>query len=503
MPVLQKGEPVTFDLGLFDPAGEQIVESPLVDGSTMQATITDPTTGESTPLTVEDAGRGAFTADFEPARDLVATTLVLTLDAALRGVDGVALTSEQRSIELELRPPQDFPRIEPSQLDLPTIVGDGAATGSFMVVGSDIADGCVWFEPLEAVLPDGSPTPVEITPGPATQESCLSVPQGTTQTIEVSIDPEQAALGRVSGDLKVNLSSSTSEDIQRVSLPIRATMDVVPDAGTARNVLIALLVVGLLFPLLMLHLLNRVAARFGPAPQLLRSKLYPVRVHNGSLTERPDEAPLTADYREFEPVKLGGTARQERELFVNGATLRAHASGWLAARRLTLLSGPFGSVRAGGSGVIAGADVDLRSFPKVTAHQVPLAVPGTWVFWPDRPVTDEALAASEPIDGQLLLFIRTGRDIGAGEDLLAKARVAVPLRLGDLTKMVTSSLATGGGDAPSEGPTVESGDAGWDTAPSPTVVPTGDAAGWGSGASEPVLPPTSPDPPESSGPERF
>lgn len=501
VPVLQKGEPVTFDLGLFDPAGEQIVDSPLVDGSTMQASITDPTTGESTPLSVEQVGRGSFAADFEPARDLVAGRLVLTLGATLRGLDGVALLSEQRSIELELRPPQDFPRIEPSQLDLPTIIGDGAATGTFTLVGSDIADGCVWFEPLEAMLPDGTPTPVEISPGPTTQESCLSVPQGTTEIIEVSIDPEQAALGRVSGDLQVNLSSSTSDDVQRVSLPIRATMDVAPDAGTARNVLIALLIIGLLFPLLVLHLLNRVAARFSPPPQLLGAKSFAVRIQNGSLTQRPEDPALSADYREFEPVKLGGTARQEREILVEGATLRAHASGWLAAHRLTLLSGPFGSVRAGSAGAIAGADVDLRAFPRVGAHQVPLAVPGTWVFWPDRPVTESTIAAGEPIDGQLLLFIRIGRDIEAGEQLLAKAKIAVPLRLSELVDVAGSMEHKALSTSPPEEPTIASGDAGWgDTDATPTeriTLPTDDEVGWDSGSSESSPPPTPSDPPDS------
>lgn len=436
-PVLQKGEPVTLRFGLFDPAGEQINDSPLVEGATMRATIADPTTGAVTALSVEQTSVGNFTADFEPPRDLAAGTLILTLDATLGGIEGVAMASEQRSIELELRPPQDFPRIEPTQLDLPTIIGDGAATGSFTVVGSEIADGCVWFEPLEAALPDGTATPIEITPGPATQESCLPVPLGTRRTVEVSIDPEQAALGRVSGELQVNLESSTSDDIQRLSLPIRATMDVVPDAGTARNVLIALLLAGLLFPLVVLHLLNHLGARFGPAPQLLRAKSFRVRVQNGSLAAHPDEPALSADYREFVPVKRDGTARQERDLFVDGATLRTHASGWRAARRFALLSGPFGSVRAGEAGVIAGGEVDLTSFARAVAHEVPLALPGTWIFWPDRPVSEHTITSSEPIDGQLLLFIRTGHDIHAGERLLATAQAAVPLRLAELERMAT------------------------------------------------------------------
>jgi len=281
-------------------------------------------------------------------------------------------------------------------------------------------------------------------------------------------------------------------------------MDVVPDAGTARNILIALLVVGFLFPLLVLHLLNHVAARFSPAPQLLRSKLMPVRVQNGSLTERPEEPPLSADYREFEPVELGGAARQERELFVKGARLCTHASGWLAARNLTLLSGPFGSVRAGSAGVLAGADLDLRSFPRVCAHQVPLALPGTWVFWPDQPVSEESLAASEPIDGQLLLFIRTGRDIEAGEQLLSKAKVAVPLRLGELTKMSLPASSKSDTSTPPGSPTIASGDAGWgDVDVSPAINSAIGAAGWDSGSSEPSTPANPSDPPESSAPEPY
>lgn len=507
VPVLQKGEPVTFEFGLFDPAGEQIADSPLVDGASLEATVTDPVTGESTSLTVEQAGRGVFKSDYAPARDTAASTQILTLDATLAGMDGVALTSKQRTIELDLRPPQDFPRIEPSRVDLPTIVGDGAASGSFRVVGSEIADGCVWFEPLEAELPDGSTTPVQLSPGPATQASCLSVPQGTTRTIEVRIDPEQAALGRVAGELQVNLSSSTSDDIQRVNLPIRATMDVVPDAGTARNILVALLLVGFLVPLLVLHLLNRAAARFSPAPQLLRAKSLSVRVHNGTLSSRPDEPDLSADYRDFEPLKLAGSARPERELFAAGATLRTHASGWLAGRRFTLLSGPFASVHAGTSGVLAGSDVDLRSFPRLAAHEVPLAMPGTWLFWPDGPVTESTLASSEPVDGQLVLFIRTGRDIEAGEQLLARARSAIPLRLGELARAAAAPKRSHADGNSAEPPVVSGGDAGWDeaaaTAPRRVEKAAVDPAAGDPRSGEPHRPPPPPEPPESSAPDRF
>lgn len=502
VPVLQKGEAVTFELGLFDPAGEQIVDSPLVDGATTSATITDPTTGVAEPLTVREVGRGVFQADYEPARDLAASTLLMTLDATLSGLDGVALTSERRSIELELRPPQDFPRIEPSQLDLPTIVGDGAATGTFTVIGSDIADGCVWFEPLIADLPDGTTTPVEVTPGPTTQDTCVAVPQGTSQTIDVSIDPSQAALGTVSGDLQVNLSSSTSDDVQRVSLPIRATMDVVPDAGTARNVLIALLLLGLLFPLVTLHLLNRLAARFAPEPQLIGAKSFSVVVQNGTLTSLPDQPELSTDYRTFTPIAYEGSARRVRDLSVEGVSLKTHASGWFAARRLTLLSGPFGSAQAGSAGVIAGGDAELRSFPSVPAHEVPLAVPGTWLFFPDRPVAEETIATNEPVAGQLVLFIRLGGAVDAGETLLSRATAAVPLRLSELASMARS-LPKAPTPVSERLATVDDGDAGWDDTPGTSTPPSAGSSEWSSRTPEPEDTPVNLDPPESSSPDKY
>lgn len=394
---VRRGETTTIPLRFVSPSGEEINGGPLLAGATIQATVVDPVTGAKVDLEVEQLEEGAYEADFAPPEVFESSTIRLDLTASVAPQEGIEIDVPARSIELTLLPPVTFPRIEPSSLQLPSVVDTGPSEGSLTVIGSDLSDGCVHFEPSALSLPGGESIPLRISPQ-TTEASCLSVPRGQSRVVEVDTRIDESSRGRASGELVAVLTGPTGEAPQRVVIPVRLDLDVSPSASVGWAVFAALMTLAVLLPLLVLHLLNYASALFRPAPQTVYLRSYPIRISDGQVVDVTTGQPPDTTYTEFRPAR-SGTSRPVRELDIGGATLRTRASFDRSLRRFGLFTGPFALVDANGRPVVAGhTATPLAASADDRTHEVPLALPGTWIFWQAYDETGES-------DGTLVLFI--------------------------------------------------------------------------------------------------
>ena len=159
-----------------------------------------------------------------------------------------------------------------------------------------------------------------------------------------------------------------------------------------------------------------------------------VTPHEG--VTRADGVPLQTDFlRAFEPMSMVGTDKQEPEVNIAlpttaggdpGDTLQLRA---IATRTFgDLFSGPVGVADIPGRRILAGARQRLRTWDDGRLHEVPLSLPNTWIFVPDRPSEDpedaELDQSAQPIPGCLVMLIDNS-SIDAGQRLADEAAAAL------------------------------------------------------------------------------
>lgn len=383
-PVLIRGSPtkLTFKLTTGSDPDQAVTSGPLLRSAHLIASVEDPVAGTSTRIPVAGpAPDGSFSAAVKIPPSSTAGFVYLGLTASFSTPAGTPIAPQYRSFDVPVRfpPGQGFPTISPATLSLPSLRGDGDTEGELSVKGSSASAGCVWIGAPDVDAPsEAGRVEVTISPAAGTAQHCLRVGKGEERHFTVRLTPSSEATGTVTASIPVHLSSDIVETDHVVSVPASFAMAPAPNDVVRVVLLAGLVLLGTLLPLLLLHVLNVLGARF-PAPNRLRALQVPVEMsHGGRLRRRGEDGP-PAEVDRGEPLFAHGS-RPVRELKLSSVELETFASGSFADRAFELFRGPYGVVRAGGRKLVAGSAQPLRSWRGGAVHEVPLGLAGTWIF---------------------------------------------------------------------------------------------------------------------------
>lgn len=434
-PSLIRGIPTKLAFELRDPAlgsGGGLNSGPLLQSTSLTASIDDPVTETSTRIPVagpDESGR--FSATVTVPGHSSASFVYLSLTAHLAIRDGTPVAPQYRSYQVPVRfpPGQGFPLVSPSSLTPDAAQGTDGTEAELTIAGSPVAGGCIWLGAPDLRAPDA--VAVDAEPEASSVDNCLHVGKGERRTVIVRFLPRSDQTGDVTGSLPVHLSSEIVPGERSISMPVSFAISTPPDA-TRRDVLLVVLVLfGALFPLLFLHLLNYLNARFTAPQDLL------VLTQDAEAGPEGVSVSIAPEYAAFDPLTMVGESRKVRTLAIADLRFRAIATNGPTG----LFRGPFGVVSAASGGLLAAGSLSkpLRSWRDGTEHEVPLSLAGSWFFVPspapsEEPSTaggsglwDEPLRAtrlapgSERVRGHLILVIANGGDTEMGEKLLADA----------------------------------------------------------------------------------
>jgi hypothetical protein len=404
-PVLIRGSPtkLTFKLTTGSDPDQAVTSGPLLRSAHLIASVEDPVAGTSTRIPVAGpAPDGTFSAAVKIPSSSTVGFVYLGLTASFSTAAGTPIAPQYRSFDIPVRfpPGQGFPTVSPATLSLPSLRGDGDTEGGLTVKGSSVSAGCIWIGPPDIDAPsEAGRVGVTISPTAGTARHCLRVEKGEERHLEVRLSPSSEATGTVTASIPVHLSSDIVETDHVVSVPARFAMAPAPNDVVRNFLLAALVLLGTLLPLLLLHVLNVFGARFA-APNRLRALDLPVEMsHGGRLRRRGEDGP-PVEVDRGEALFAHGS-RPVRELKLKSVEFEAFASGSLADRAFELFRGPYGVARAAGRKLVVGSAQPLRSWRGGATHEVPLGLAGTWIFRFDglRPAETGEGAAGVPIEG--------------------------------------------------------------------------------------------------------
>jgi hypothetical protein len=168
--------------------------------------------------------------------------------------------------------PPSFPKIAPSRLDLPGIVGVADTTGTLRLTGSERGETKACLVANDLSGPEGA-GPLRVT----SKDECITVPAGKEVPWSFTVQPGGAADGRISGEVTVRLTSAGTAGELDVAVPVGFTMTRPVDQALRWTLVLSLVVLALLVPVLMLLFSNLVMGRYRLTP-LTRAAAVPVTV---------------------------------------------------------------------------------------------------------------------------------------------------------------------------------------------------------------------------------
>jgi hypothetical protein len=399
---LARGGRTDLRVALVGADGTAAARSSVADGAVVTGTWTDPANGASRPLEIESTPAGLRARADIPER-VSSPFAYVTLTARFPQVDGVSVLPEQRSFRLLVRIPehQGFPEVTPSELALPSLVGQGAAHGTITVTGNAAGAGCAWIPSQTVNGPDNTPIAMTADPHSDHQDGCVRLRPGQQRTFHITFDATHTKTGTVNTEVPVLLTSSVTPGTRTVR--VQAGFEMVPPLNVTTQIWIAVLltVLGALLPILLLMAINRHNARF-TAPERLRALSQPVVVEplhtlhpQGGGSDGGEPAKLRSGYLDHEFVGNDDEARETRHLDLDGVALQAVTGLGIRDRLVRLFRGPYGVARDGTNRVVAGGAQPMGHVAGSPAHEVPVALPGTWIFVRN----DDVDAWSEPTNG--------------------------------------------------------------------------------------------------------
>lgn len=427
-PQLVRGRNTGVAFRLERPSGGRT--SPLLRRASASVAVIDPETTRSRPAAVQGPSRsGTFIAQVTAERTSRAAFAFLDVDVAFDLEDGFTVERVQRTFKIPSRPAAEegYPVVTPEQLPLASIEGDATTSGTITVTASPDAGGCAYVGPPELRPPEeAGRVMTTFTPDARVPGSCVRLKAGERKTIRVTFDPERETVGSVPGVLPVRVTSDIAPGEQTTAVSFRFEMSPPVNVAKRLGIVAALTALGLLLPLLLLHGLNWLGARFSPKHRV-RHRTFPVIVDaDGLRAEDGSSLPVARS-----DLQLGSTATEpsERSLAIGRLDFKGVASGSWRDRRWQLLRGPYGVVSdADGRPIIAGilGGQQLRRMRKGRAHEVPLGLAGTWVFAVRQLVTSDAgWAATTPeptgATGDLTIITADGGPQDQGAELLRAA----------------------------------------------------------------------------------
>lgn len=339
---------VSYSVSLFDAQGQQhkLLESS--DLSQLQQ-----------PLSLQigpDVPLGAATL----TTSVTVTTAAVTVGG--QSIEGTTLAPTLSSVPVTVNPPLDFPVLA-KQADFGLLEEQVSASTELAVTGP----GCVWLEPDDVVL-TGAPAEagtIKISSTASNQDNCVSVEEGATAALPLTLSVSDHANGALTGALKVSVAPKDHpERAQQIEVPFTADMRRPLDVGTAWTAFVLVLLAGIVLPLAALYLFRFLAGRIRPG--LLTSGVKVVEVPGPG-----QGASISFALPELETRSV---RKPVRELQVAGYRLRVHL-GWspTSLPEVRLVEPKVPSV----SGVLVGA--------RNGCARLPLEIRGHWVAVADQP----------------------------------------------------------------------------------------------------------------------
>lgn len=433
-PVPRKGATTLLDIGLFNAAGQPRDLDALRAGSTLTATIED---GDEV-LDTFDLGPvdGRLQIPYEPPVDLATSHVVLRLELVTATTEGVVLPPVVTSFPLHLDNPAGFPEID---LDGETVLrlssirvedGDTEATGTFDIVGDEAGSGCVWLDrsATEIKGEEAGAIAVEATVDDSdalgtSEEDCTAVAPGQRATVTVTATPEHLATASPVGHLGLMLRNDELGETRPEQ--VRVEFDMYRPANWARtwSVAVALLVAGLVIPLLVLYAFKLATARFAPF-EAMRYVSIPVVASASGLRPAGPQVGAQVIEAKTEPLALPQSLRRFE---VGGFELWA----WLGLSPVAPATG-----RASRPGCRVVSNQGVLGDGGETA--VSLGFGDTWVFAAtdadiaDARVEDGALVGE--LEGWFLTFFPSGPPLDAQRERLAQRLEMLPDRIAELVQ---------------------------------------------------------------------
>lgn len=462
-PRVTRGESTELVVDVIDVRSGDVVD---VDaGSRLRAEVgTRGRSDQVVDLRADEDGR--WRGQLEVPLDEPASALDLVLRLTIARDDGSALPARPVAYRLRIQLPAGNPTIEPDRLELGSISGVGDTTGVLTITGgTDPA--CVWVQgwteeqgPDEAGRITG-----DVVGGGSAESDCVSVrSEGAQRELVVRFDNEREASGKVEGVLTLLVENERTDQVIPVEIPVEFNLTPEVNDAVLWLMFLAMVLIGLGAPLILLYFLNRWGAEF-ESPHLVLVSTRPVRVTaTGEIQVLDGDRvlPFEPTYSEFEPAGLPG---RTAEIPLTGAELRAKAVGGFrkSFRVLNLLEGPHGEAVADlGGPIVGGAPTGAGGhWRDRTIQQVPLALPGTWLFAPEAAITaddgrssanvfgfdadlddldeelsDDLAVEVVALDGKMTLFLDAGAQADDIDALARRARIELSPMMGELVRLV-------------------------------------------------------------------
>jgi hypothetical protein len=377
---LVRGQEGEVAVDIVDGDGELVDPESIPGTVTVTATATDPISGERFETVVQRDGAGRYRVRTTPGGESSTVDIAVTLTIETTGGIELNPATEQ---SVSVRAPSLFPALRPSELRLDSVRGTGRTSATIEIAAGADSDACVWFapEPDVTAVPVGTVS-ATFEPAALDRESCITVSAGETASVRVTFANTESGEGVVRGTILATLSAAAAEGTEPLAVPF--SFDLAPPINEAERVglFLAILLPGVLAPILVLALVNRRQARFRATSgvRAARVTLLVERTVTRLLRvfAQGDETGVTMwrlrpgavdtnllDAEDFEPldVAAGHTVR------VHGLEFQAHAP-----------RNPFGDATATVEG-LRGEVLRARvaGDPWASEDQLPLALPGVWV----------------------------------------------------------------------------------------------------------------------------
>lgn len=455
-PIFIRGEESTVVVQAVDREG-RAASAPA--GARLRSVIVDRVTDQAEPLSLDgpDAS-GAWRGQYRLSESSSTSRLGVQTQLLLPDVGGEAVPTKPVVTFVPVGLPPGFPVVTPPALDaLASITGEGVADG-VLTISADGGPGCVWLDGSDIVQLPGDAEGVDVTvesPSGASSGSCVSVdaddPQGE---LRVRFRNEHEADGRVAGVLHLVARDDDTGATLPIDVPFEFTLARDIDPTRLWVALLILIGFGVALPIAVLYGMNRWNARFED-PQLVRRWSGDVRLSNrGELTDAQG-GPLALAFSDFSPLnvagrttRLGAGEHVRLDAVATGSVFRSPRT----FRLLDFLQGPHGEATGSkDTPVTAGAPTNAdRSWRGGNLHEVPLALPGTWVFARTRveyvgqerragksdvdlaPTRSGSEARIEALLGELTLFVAARTTSSGVDEVVTRARKQLRERLPDL-----------------------------------------------------------------------
>ena len=424
---LRKGMAGPIPIQVVDSTGTVQTNPAMLKNVDVTATI-DVAGQPATPLTLLSTGPGTYSANYEPAKNLEASTATVSTELTINTSDGFSLPAVGTTSSVPLLNPLGFPSIQLGKtgiLFLSPIRKPGQrAHGAFLLAAGPGATGCAWLTTTKTASAPSGAGVVQYTTSPGNSQSqCVKFHPGEHVPISVAASITGSGTGLVNGTLRMTLSDSVNGATRSEIIPVRFEIDVPSTLDT--ETAIWLFLIGIFGPLLLLYLVNFFSRRFEKFDQL---RFLQAQVHVGGNRET---VTVTLD----EPLSASKAL-----IFNRPSSLQSFECGEFNFSA-HMSPSPFGSVTGR---VAAGSDRVITSrglWRDGRDGIVPLGLGALWAF---RISGEELVACLDnqgmlpvPLTGTLLILLNTEDAPG---DQVARLVDGALATLPDQLKVVAGKL---------------------------------------------------------------